>query len=36
LDQNLEVGVLVTGGQTPKRLREHFHALISGGTLARA
>lgn len=36
LDQNLEVGVLVTGGQMPKRLREHFHALIAGGTLARA
>ena len=36
LDQNLEVGVLVAGGQTPKRLREHFHALISGGTLVRA
>ena len=36
LDQNLEVGVLVTGGHTPKRLREHFHALISSGTLARA
>lgn len=35
LDQNLEVGVLVTGGQTPRRLREHFHALISGGTLHR-
>lgn len=35
LDQNLEVGVLVTGGQTPKRLKEHFHALIAGGTLAR-
>jgi phosphatidylserine/phosphatidylglycerophosphate/cardiolipin synthase-like enzyme len=36
LDQNLEVGVLVTGGQTPTRLREHFHALIAGGILARA
>lgn len=36
LDQNLEVGVLVAGGQTPRRLREHFHALIAGGTLARA
>lgn len=35
LDQNLEVGVLVTGGQTPRRLREHFHALIAGGTLHR-
>lgn len=36
LDQNLEVGVLVTGGQTPRRLKEHFQALIAGGTLARA
>ncbi len=36
LDQNLEVGVLVTGGQTPQRLKEHFHALISQGTLRRA
>ena len=36
LDQNLEVGVLVTGGQMPRRLREHFHALIAGGTLVRA
>jgi phosphatidylserine/phosphatidylglycerophosphate/cardiolipin synthase-like enzyme len=36
LDQNLEVGVLVTGGHTPRQLRDHFHALISGGTLARA
>jgi phosphatidylserine/phosphatidylglycerophosphate/cardiolipin synthase-like enzyme len=36
LDQNLEVGVLVTGGQTPRRLMDHFHALIAGGTLARA
>jgi len=35
LDQNLEVGVLVTGGQTPRRLKEHFHALIAGGTLLR-
>lgn len=35
LDQNLEVGVLVTGGQTPRRLRDHFHALIAGGTLHR-
>jgi cardiolipin synthase A/B len=35
LDQNLEVGVLVTGGQTPRQLRDHFHALISGGTLQR-
>lgn len=36
LDQNLEVGVLVTGGETPRRLKEHFHALIASGTLARA
>jgi phosphatidylserine/phosphatidylglycerophosphate/cardiolipin synthase-like enzyme len=36
LDQNLEVGVLVTGGKTPRQLREHFHALIASGTLASA
>lgn len=36
LDQNLEVGVLISGGQTPRRLKEHFHALIASGTLARA
>ena len=35
LDQNLEVGVLISGGQTPRRLTDHFHALISNGTLAR-
>ena len=27
LDQNLEVGMLVTGGHTPRRLNEHVHAL---------
>lgn len=36
LDQNLEVGVLVTGGQMPRRLREHLHALITSDTLVRA
>ena len=36
LDQNLEVGVLVTGGQMPRRLNEHFHALIANRTLVRA
>lgn len=36
LDQNLEVGLLVTGGHAPKRLREHFHALIASRTLTRA
>jgi Type I restriction enzyme HindI endonuclease subunit-like, C-terminal len=36
LDQNLEVGVLISGGgQAPRRLMEHFHALVAGGTLAR-
>ena len=35
LDQNLEVGVLISGGQTPRRLMDHFHALIANGTLAR-
>jgi phosphatidylserine/phosphatidylglycerophosphate/cardiolipin synthase-like enzyme len=36
LDQNLEIGVLVSGGQTPRRLKEHFHALIAVGMLVRA
>ena len=35
LDQNLEVGVLISGGQTPRRLMEHFHALIANDTLAQ-
>ncbi len=35
LDQNLEIGVLISGGQTPRRLMDHFHALIANGTLAQ-
>jgi phosphatidylserine/phosphatidylglycerophosphate/cardiolipin synthase-like enzyme len=33
LDQNLEVGVLISGGQAPRRLMDHFQALIARGTL---
>ena len=36
LDHNLEVGVLIAGGPTSRRLNEHFHALIANRTLARA
>ena len=35
LDPNLKIGVLVSGGQSPRRLIEHFYALIASGTLAR-
>lgn len=35
LDQNLEVGVLVAGGQTPRLLQQHFHSLIAGRILVR-
>lgn len=35
LDQNLEVGVLIRGGSAPRRLMQHFHALIARGTLTR-
>jgi cardiolipin synthase len=33
LDQNLEVGVLISGGPVPRRLTDHFQALIANGTL---
>ncbi len=35
LDQNLEIGMLVHGGLTPRRLAEHFQTLIAKGTLRR-
>lgn len=35
LDQNLEVGVLIRGGQAPRRVMEHFHALMAKGVLRR-
>lgn len=35
LDQNLEVGALVHGGEVPRRLTQHFNALIALGTLRR-
>jgi phosphatidylserine/phosphatidylglycerophosphate/cardiolipin synthase-like enzyme len=33
--RNLELGVLLTGGDIPKRLREHFDHLVAGETLVR-
>jgi cardiolipin synthase A/B len=33
LDQNLEVGVSVRGGTVPRRLAEHFRALMERGVL---
>lgn len=33
LDHNLEVGVLVRGGSVPRRLSEHFLALMGAGVL---
>lgn len=35
MEENLEVGVLLRGGQSPARLTEHFHALIASGVLRR-
>ncbi len=35
LDENLEVGVLIRGGPSPRRLFDHFHALISSGVMRR-
>jgi cardiolipin synthase A/B len=35
LDQNLEVGVLVSGGNVPRRLADHVRALIGKGILRR-
>lgn len=33
LDRNMELGVLITGGDTPKRLAEHLDGLITTGVL---
>lgn len=33
MTQNMELGVLVRGGQTPGRLAAHFHELIAAGVL---
>ena len=35
LDHNLELGVLVRGGPVPRRLADHFSALIAAGVLRR-
>ncbi|TZG29626.1 phospholipase [Sphingomonas montanisoli] len=29
LEKNMEAGILLTGGDTPRRLRDHLHALIT-------
>jgi phosphatidylserine/phosphatidylglycerophosphate/cardiolipin synthase-like enzyme len=36
LDHNLELGVLVRGGSVPRRLHEHFLALMASGVLRLA
>ena len=35
LDHNLEIGVLVRGGTVPRRLHDHFLALVGSGVLRR-
>jgi len=32
-NRNLEIGTLISGGEIPERLRNHFEELISSGTL---
>lgn len=32
-EKNMEAGILINGGQLPKTLNEHFHALIDVGVL---
>lgn len=32
-EKNMEAGILINGGQVPKTLNEHFHALIDVGVL---
>jgi len=34
-NRNLEIGALISGGEIPERLRNHFEELISSGTLVR-
>jgi cardiolipin synthase A/B len=34
-NRNLEIGTLISGGEIPERLRNHFGALISSATLVR-
>jgi len=36
LDRNMELGLVVTGGSVPKRLRDHFRALMAEGVLERS
>ena len=35
LAQNMELGLLVTGGSVPRRLADHFRALMTSGVLKR-
>ncbi len=34
MEQNMEAGVLITGGQIPRLLHDHFHALIDTKTVS--
>lgn len=36
MEQNMEAGVLLTGGQIPKLLHDHLQALVDAGLLSRA
>jgi phosphatidylserine/phosphatidylglycerophosphate/cardiolipin synthase-like enzyme len=36
MGHNMELGLLVRGGATPRRLARHFHLLVENGTLQRA
>ncbi len=33
MTDNMELGLVVCGGDVPKRIAHHFHSLISGATL---
>ena len=36
VERNMELGILVEGGDVPRRLAEHFDALVSNGVLSPA
>lgn len=35
LNSNMELGLIASGGPVPRRLADHFHALMSSGTLVQ-
>lgn len=35
MDSNLEVGIVISGGEVPVRLAEHFRSLVARGVLTR-